>query len=392
MRLGILTTHPIQYQAPWFRALAAVTDLEVFFAHRQSATGQAQAGFGVAFEWDVDLLSGYPHRFLENVSPTPNADSFGGCDTPEIREIIRRGKFDAFIVNGWYVKAYWQAIRACRRARVPVLVRGDSQLGTPRSAWFNAAKEVLYRVLLRQFDGFLTVGKRNRAYLEHYGAAPGKIFNVPHFVDNAWFAHRSAEARPQRAEMRRGWGAGEEDFVALFAGKFIPKKRPADLLQALASCQKQGEQGMGVFVGDGPLATDLRAEAAQLGVKARFVGFKNQTELPGCYAAADALVLPSDGGETWGLVVNEAMACGLPAVVSDAAGCGPDLIEEGVTGYTFPLGDPAGLAQQLGRLAAQKTAGHDFTLALATKLADYNVERAVAGTLTAVAAVSQRKP
>ena len=98
MRLGILTSHPIQYQAPWFRALAGSLDLEVFFAHRQAA--QEQADFGTAFEWDVDLLSGYPHRFLRNVSQRPGVNHFSGCDTPELATIIQRGGFTAFVVSG----------------------------------------------------------------------------------------------------------------------------------------------------------------------------------------------------------------------------------------------------------------------------------------------------
>src|SRR5881396_2777986 len=88
MRLGILTSHPIQYQAPWFRALAKEVDLEVFFAHRPSAAEQGKAGFGVAFEWDVDLLSGYRYRFLKNLSNKPGVDRFSGCDTPGITGII----------------------------------------------------------------------------------------------------------------------------------------------------------------------------------------------------------------------------------------------------------------------------------------------------------------
>src|SRR5262245_42325884 len=106
MRLGILTSHPIQYQAPWFRALAKVAEVNVFFAHRQTAAEQGEAGFGVAFEWDVDLLSGYTHCFLKNISAAPGVNHYAGCDTPEVEEIIRRGNFDAFIVNGWYLKCY----------------------------------------------------------------------------------------------------------------------------------------------------------------------------------------------------------------------------------------------------------------------------------------------
>ena len=132
MRLGILASHPIQYQAPWFRALAKETDLHVFFAHRQSAVEQGKAGFGVPFDWDVDLLSGYRHTFLSNVARVPGVNRFGGCDTPQIATEIERGRFDAFIVPGWYLKSYWQAIRACRRNRTPGA--GARRFATPNAA------------------------------------------------------------------------------------------------------------------------------------------------------------------------------------------------------------------------------------------------------------------
>ena len=379
MRLGILTSHPIQYQAPWFRGLAKHLDLEVFFAHRQAAGEQSD--FGVAFEWDVDLLSGYPHRFLRNVAARPGVNHFSGCDTPELAALIRGGGFSAFIGSGWYLKAYWQAVRACRRAGVPVLVRGDSQLRTPRS-WFKRLwKEVSHRWLVRQFDGFMVVGERNRDYLRHYGVPTERMFASPHFVDNGWFAERAALARAGRAAQRVEWGAAAGCVVALFVGKFIPKKRPGDLLLALRRLAAAGGQGevLGVFVGSGELEGALQAEAKRLGVAARFVGFKNQTELPGCYASADVLVLPSDGGETWGLVVNEAMACGLPVIVSDAVGCAPDLVEAGQTGFRFPLGDADALADRLRQFAELHAASHDFGPALRAKLDRYSLEAATRG-------------
>jgi len=355
MRLGILTSHPIQYQAPWFRALAKA----------------------------VDLFSGYSHRFLENVSRRPSVNHFSGCDTPEMCEIIRAGRFDAFIVTGWYLKSYWQAVRACRRNGVPVLVRGDSQLHTSRSQLRQCAKALAYRVMLRQFDGFLVVGQRNREYLAHYGVPAKRIFFVPHFVDNAWFTACAEEARGQRASLRALWGTDEDALVVLFVGKFQPIKRPCDILRALAELGKRGVKAIAVFVGAGKLERSLRTDALGIGVVARFEGFKNQSELPRYYASADVLVLPS-ASETWGLVVNEAMACGLPAIVSDAVGCGPDLIDEGKTGFTFRLGNYAELADRLAKVAQLKRNGHDFTPALASKINAYGVQAAVTQTVEAL--------
>lgn len=400
VRLGILTSHPIQYQAPWFRALAKELDLEVFFCHRQSAAEQGKAGFGVAFDWDVDLLSGYQHRFLKNVAKNPGVNHFSGCDTPEVSEIISANSelgtrnpepFDAFIVTGWYLKSHLQAVRACRAAAVPVLVRGDSQLRTPRPILKRLLMEFRQRWLLRQFDGFLSVGQRHTEYLRHFGVPSGKIFPVPHFVDNDWFAARAAQVRGQRSAIRNRWGADETTLVALFVGKFQPIKRPQDILQAQGFLSTQSVSTLSVFVGAGEMDSKLRGLASSLGVSTRFEGFQNQTELPRYYVAADVLVLPSES-ETWGLVVNEAMACGLPAIVSDAVGCAPDLIEEGITGFSYRVGDCTRLADRLARVAIMKQNCPDFTDALSKKMSACSLEVAVRGTMVATTGICEQLP
>lgn len=340
MRLGVLATHPIQNHAPVFRELARQCDLRVHFAHRQTPDGQAQAGFGVAFDWDVDLLSGYDSAFLDNRSGRPATNRFFGCDTPDIDEVVARGRFDAFLVMGWSVKSYWQAVRACRRRGVPVLIRGDSQLAERRNLPLRLAKEVIYPRLLRSFDGFCYVGRRNHDYLRHYGLPESRLFFSPHCVDNQDFAAKAELAR-------RAPRDGRATRAVLFAGKLVERKRPFDLVRALALATRQGCRAEAVFVGAGELEGSLRREAASSGVAATFHGFQNQSRMPSVYAMADLLVLPSDHRETWGLVVNEAMACGVPAVVSDAVGCGPDLIEAGRTGAVFPLGDVAALAEAI---------------------------------------------
>jgi glycosyltransferase involved in cell wall biosynthesis len=346
LRLGVLASHPIQYQSPIFRELASRCELRVFYAHRQPPQGQADAGFGVAFEWDVDLLSGFEHRFLLNRARHPGTDRFMGCDTPEIADAIAHGGFDAFLVMGWNLKSYWQAVRACRRAGVPVMVRGDSQLLTPRSPARQWAKRMIYPVALRRFDRLLYVGQRNRDYLLHYGVPAQRLHFSPHCVDN----DRFAQAAGDRSMARDKWGLDPHLPVVLFSGRLVDSKRPFDLVLALQRLHERGVSVQALFAGDGPLGPALRQACERAGVPARFAGFVNQSALPEAYAAADVLVLPSSGAETWGLVVNEAMACGVPAVVSDAVGCGPDLVVPDVTGATYPVGDADAMAGAVARV------------------------------------------
>jgi len=351
-RLGILASHPVQYQAPLFRELARRLDLQVYFAHRQSAADQARADFGVEFEWDVDLLAGYRHEFLPNVARRPDVSRFSGCDTPEIAARIASGGFDAFLVNGWYLKSYWQAIRTCRQFGVPLMARGDSTLASRRGSLRGLIGSLGRRLVVRQFAALLYVGQRNREYLLASGARPERLVFSPHCVDNAWFRERAQLDAYESGAWRARWtgGAGAARIL-LFVGKLNANKRPADLLHAAALLRARGTLAVAVFVGSGPLENELVGLADSLGVPAHFLGFRNQRALPALYAAADLLVLPS-ASETWGLVVNEAMACGLAVAVSEAVGCAPDLVVPGETGETFAPGDHGGLAAAVERILA----------------------------------------
>ena len=391
MRLAVVCTHPIQYYSPWFRYLAeqgaslsaslslskaqaSSFSLEVFYAHRQTAKGQAEAGFGVEFDWDVPLLEGYPYRFLKNVSRRPSTDTFAGCDCPEIGQILKRDGFTHLLCIGWYTKVFWQGIWAAKNNGIKVLSRGDSQLGMTRSPLKRAVKFLAYRFLLPRFDAHLYVGRRNREYLKHYGVSDARLFFSPHFVDNEWWSSRAAAADSIKMKIKG------DATTFLFAGKFIPKKRVMDLLEAAASVP----EARVVLVGDGPLRSQLEERAGKPDLKGRveFAGFKNQQELPPYLAGADCLVLPSDGTETWGLIVNEAMACGTPAIVSKACGCEPDLIEEGETGYSFQLGNVRGLAECMNRFVAHRD--QRWSEKVRAKISHYTMERAAEGLFRAL--------
>lgn len=389
LAVGVLSTHPVQYHAPWYRLLAQLVDLKVFYCHQQSAADQARAGFGVAFEWDTPLLEGYHYRFLTNRAQHPDVSTFGGCDTPEIAALIRAQRFDAFLVHGWYVKSYWQAILACWQTGTPLLVRGDSQLGTARSALKRLLKTVLYRGFIPRFDAYLTVGRRAKAYLRHYGADERRMFFAPHAVDNRFFAERAHALAPQRAALRAAWGLPADAVVCLFAGKLADHKRPHDLVQAIARAARAEPRLWGLVAGDGPLRAELEQAVATAGLPVRFAGFLNQSEMPWAYCAADLLVVP--GPETWGLVVNEAMASGLPALVADAVGCADDLVLPGVTGEQFPLA----AVEQLAELMVVLTRDANRRVALGRQAARhierYSLYASVAGTFEGLQAVGRKR-
>ena len=388
--IAIVTTHPIQYQAPWFRAMAAhpELDLEVFFCHHATPSQHAEAGFGVEFDWDVPLLEGYRFCFLKNVAAHASVNHFSGLDTPQIGDIIREQRFHAVINCGWHRKSYWQSIRACWKTRTPVMVRSDSHLHTERTALKAALKLPAYRLFIPRMDACLAVGIRARDYFLRYGARRDRVFLVPHAIDERRFSANAVRLAPCRPQLRADWKLPDDTAVFLWAAKFIPKKRPLDFLRALDIAARSGARIHGLMVGDGPLRAESEAMARERGVPVTFAGFLNQSEIVKSYVACDMLVLPSDGGETWGLVANEAMVCGRPCMVSDKVGCGPDLVTP-ETGAVFPLGDVDRLAALMSKFAGDRDFLRTMGEAAARKITEYSTEAAVRGVLEAVHAVAR---
>jgi len=389
LRLGVCMSHPTQYHSPWFRELASLPelDLEVLYCFRPDATQQGE-GFGVPFEWDVSLLEGYRSRFLMNISRRPGFQ-FTGCDTPEISDVIASAEYDAFLINGWQVKSYWQAMHACWKRKLPMMIRGDSNLLDKRSLHVRAAKRLTLGRWIPRFAAYLTVGVLNAQYYEHYGADASRFFPVRHFVDNHWFAGGAARARLRLPQLRTRWGIPADGFVVLFAGKFLAKKRPMDVIHAVEQRTRMGDRIHLLMVGDGPLRAQCEGYALERGLPVSFTGFLNQHLMPDAYACADVLVLPSSYGETWGLVVNEAMACGVSAIVTDKVGCAPDLIVEDETGNVYPAGQVAELAKALGEYTTSRGLAVKRGQRAMKHIAGYNIASAASNTLAAAVNIAR---
>jgi len=383
-RLAVLSTHPIQYHAPWFRAMATHSDLEVhvYYCHKATPQEQARAGFGVEFDWDVPLLTGYPYSFLENIASPAAHGRFGGFDTPEIGNIIRERKYEAVLVNGWHYKSAWQAIWAAWQSGVKVFVRGDSHLHAHRSSAKRAAKWIAYRRFIPRFDACLAVGQWSREYFLHYGASEKRIFSVPHVVNVDPSQMIGDDAEVIRRRFRDALCLNADALTFMFCGKFIPKKRPMDFARAVTKAAEATGAIQGLMVGDGPLRPACEEFVLASGGPIRFAGFLNQSKIWDAYLASDVLVVPSE--ETWGLVVNEALVCGRPCIVSDHVGCGPDLIRSWTTGMTYPLADVEALAAVMNRFASDPVRLAQMSKMARLTAQKYSVQSAVEGVLQAL--------
>ncbi|MBS1875387.1 MAG: glycosyltransferase family 4 protein [Acidobacteria bacterium] len=350
-RLAVLTSHPIQYQAPLFRALAQTSevDLDVLFCSQGSVGLHVDEGFGVEFAWDVPLLAGYRHSFLKNVSPRPNPSRFFGCVNPQIFRALAADRYDAVWVNGWGLASCWLGFIAAHRYGIPLLLRGETNVLSERGGLKGGARHFLLERLFGHVSAFLAVGGRNADFYAAYGTLSEKVFLAPYAVDNDFFFTRSGSLANDRISLREREGISPDLPVILYCGKFSDVKRPLDLLEAF---QYLGDDPMAslVFVGDGRLRGEMQRYVVEHGLRrVHFLGFRNQTELPACYALADVFVLPS-GFEPWGLVVNEAMCFALPVIASDKVGAVPDLVHDGVNGFVFPAGNVELLTDCLRRV------------------------------------------
>lgn len=343
-----LTTHPIQYQVPLWQALAADgrVPFEVWFMTDHGVRESLDREFGRTFAWDLDLLSGYSCHFLAG-APTTTPSGFWKCRLQErLRNRLAGSGARALWIQGWQVAAYWQAVQEARAVSVPVWLRGESNALAPISWWKRPMKRLRLGWLFRRVAQFLYIGAANRSLYRTYGVPESRLHSTPYAVDNDRFEIQASGLRPKRAELRRKWAIPEGAFCVLFCGKFIAKKRPMDLVEAAKRWNANGNLPMMhlLFVGSGELGASLRGacrvcfdaieEKQDLDLisadspPASFAGFLNQREVSQAYVAADCLALPSDYGETWGLVANEGMASGLPCVVSDRCGCAQDLMRD----------------------------------------------------------------
>jgi glycosyltransferase involved in cell wall biosynthesis len=392
LRLAYFVTHPIQYQAPLLRRIAAEPDIDltVFFFSDISVRGHLDPGFGVNVKWDIPLLAGYKYEFLPRTSDTGNI-SFARPVNWGIHSKLRKGKFDAVWVHGYATLTALQAILIARMHGIPVLLRAESNLfDRPRSTYIKIAKRIFFRVLEQCIDAVLAIGDANSAYWRQYFGERVPIFPFRYSVDNQFFRTQCRRASDYREDFRRELQLEPGRPIILFASKLQARKRCGDLLEAflrISSSQADGPRPYLLIIGDGQKRAELdnRAQSATPG-DIRFLGFQNQTALPAFYDLCDVFVLASVS-EPWGLVVNEVMNAARPVIVSTEVGCQKDLVENGINGYVVEPGNVDQLAAALKRILAEPAITRQMGLKSLEKIEAYSFDQNVAGLRQALQAV-----
>jgi len=336
--VAVVTPNPTPYRAPFFRRLAQFDDLDlrVFFLTKGSPTRP----------WTVDC-SGFEHEFLSEWSIP-----VGGKDRARYRvntSIFRRlaeTNPDACVVAGYNHFTTQAAIVNSIATRTPWCLMSESHINKKRGRLRVFLKRALLGPILRTMGAAMVTGTLARRYMESMGVAPDRIFIVANTPDVTALRKAAERNRPQRQQLQGRLGVGGKRVI-LFVGRLLEEKGLRTLFEAYETARSRRSDLALVIVGDGPRRRDYEALAEHRGLwDVRFAGFRPQDELPEIYAAADLFVLPSLV-EPWGVVVNEAMASGLPVVLSDQVGASADLVEQGGNGFVVPVGNSAALAEKI---------------------------------------------
>ena len=371
LRLVYIVSHPIQYQAPLLRRVAAEegVDFEVIFKDLGSTGRHFDPGFQTTIEWQVPLTEGYRYRLVP--SNAQLGDAIGDCD--------------ALWLHGWQGPRMWRALELARRRGIPVLMRGENTMKAMPDG--GGARGILKRRYLDAiFDRctlFLYVGQANREYYLGHGIDPERLVPMPYAVDNDFFRVRAETAAPHRDRYRAALGLEPGRPIILYAGKLQGRKNPLLLIEAYRRLDRTAlGQPYLLFAGDGELRQPVE-HAAAADPAIRFLGFHGQEQLPALYDLADVFVLPSFG-EPWGLAINEAMNAGCAVVVSDECGCAPNLVDESC-GAVVPAGQVAPLTAALADILADRDRCRAMGAAALKRIGDWGLDAALEGLRIALA-------
>jgi glycosyltransferase involved in cell wall biosynthesis len=391
-RILHLCEHPVQYNTTlWQRqARHPKLDILVVYCNLRGAVPAMNPGFGVEVAWDVPLLEGYPWTLVPLEKGRSNGER-PGLLSQALWRLVTNGGFDAVCLGGYYFREAWTVLLAAKLKGIPVILCTDAhslESRRAKSKFAVAVKKRIVGTIFRLAAAVITSSSKAGIFLQSLGVPAGRIFMGRSVVDNTWWTDRAALV--DRATLRQELNLPAEAPVVVYCAKLQPWKRPGDLLDAFSRANVLGSYL--IFAGDGPLRAMLEQRSRDLGVadRVRFLGFVNQMALPGVYVASDLLVLPSDY-EPFGLVVNEAMLCGRPVVVSDRVGARYDLICEGETGSVFPCGDVEALAKILQSLLSDRSQLDRMGAAAKERMQAWTPELNVATFVRAVEAVVSNK-
>ncbi len=381
VRVVVVSPEPTPYRAPLLDLVSARPELDltvIYAAH--TVAGRV---------WDVE--------------PQHRAVFLRGAGVPGVRRILRHdypvtpGVFGALraarpevvVVNGWSTFAAQAAIGWSARRRIPYLLLASSHDAVTRAWWRRAVRRPVVPPIVRGAWGAFALGTLSRASLVEQGVPPERVRLFANTIDVAAVSDRADELARSRPELREALGVGADDIAVLSAGRLVPEKAHDVLVRAVAMV---GDPRLAlVIAGDGPERPALERLAEGLGVRLRLTGDLRWERLLEAYVAADVFALLSRW-EPWGVVVNEAAACGKPLLLSDQVGAAADLLEDGRNGSLVAAGDADAAAAALRHLVERPEAIREAGTRSRQIVTEWGYQPSVDSFVDAVLEAAGRRP
>jgi glycosyltransferase involved in cell wall biosynthesis len=351
----IFESHPVQYKAPVYQRLQKLRPnaFRVVYYSDCSLRGYRDREFGATVAWDAPLLAGYENIILNNERGVP-LQGFVSLTGRGIFRLLQREKPRAVLLSQFLYQADLVTYLSCLWLRIPIWIRHETQdEAFQRPAWKKLLRDALYRLAYQPLDHAFYIGQLNREHLLRHGVHPERMSFSPYCVVSPADGMTQEIKQGRRDRIREQLGIATGETLVLFSGKLIEKKNPGLILQALQRMpSNEARRFQIVFVGSGDLEGSLKSLATPFSSRVHFTGFVNQSKITDYYLAADILVLPSrKAGETWGLVVNEALQAGCSVIMTDAVGCHREF-EEWERARVIPEGDVEMCARAMRDLAS----------------------------------------
>ena len=350
LKLVIIAPHPVQYHTPLFKEVEKLHNIEsmVLYCDDIGVKPIYVDEFKTTIKWDVPLLDGYKYKFLRNYSRKV-VNGFFSCINPALLSEIFKNKYDVVLIQGYDNLSCWLALFAAKLTGAKVIWRGESTLkgNEDSSFWKKFLKKIVLSRFFNVCDAVMYSCSGNKDYLQFYGVPESKLFPIPCAVDNEFFQSERRKYLGKENKIRKGLGIGEDDFVILFVARITENKRPMDLVKAIETIKEKNITIL--FVGDGIEREIVEKYCKVNNVKAKFVGFKNQTEISKYYSIGNLFVLIS-GYDNSPKAMNEAMNFEIPVICTKRAGTAYDLVKESENGFLVETGDIAAIAEKIAYL------------------------------------------
>lgn len=346
---------------------------KVFYTWSQLEQGDKyDPGFGKPVEWDIPLLEGYEYSFVPNTSQKPGSHHRTGIINPTLIEVIEQWQPDALLVFGWNFVSHFKCMQYFK-GKLPVLFRGDSTLLRKQSFIKSFIKNLYLKWVYSFVDYVLFVGTENKKYFLKYGLKENQLIFAPHAIDNKRFADKFGNYQWQANEWRKKLGMDQNSLSILYAGKLEAIKAPWVIIDF--ANRFIGQPVNFIIAGNGPLETNLKNRASG-NPNIHFIDFQNQQIMPVVYRLADFFMVSSQS-ETWGLGINEAMACGRAILARNTCGCVADLVWDKENGFVYDEVDMNNLQFEISNIINNRQKWNEMGQVSKSIIAAYSFKKIV---------------